>query len=230
MNADNLVYDIMAAFYTVCGTFMGQNLGARNKDRVIKSYLISLLYSTLIAVIAGLLLVIFGHQFLGLFANEKDVIAAGMDRLVIMGLCYWLSAPMDCTTAATRALGKTVIPTIIMILGILIPIVVAVFANSNHELMIISISACMAGAVCGDHCSPISDTTIMASAGAQCKHINHVNTQLPYAIIVAVISFITYIIAGFAQSALISLPIGIVLMLGTLFVIKKLSSGKNVSQ
>ena len=96
--------------------------------------------------------------------------------------------------------------------------------------MIISISACMAGAVCGDHCSPISDTTIMASAGAQCKHINHVNTQLPYAIIVAVISFITYIIAGFAQSALISLPIGIVLMLGTLFVIKKLSSGKNVSQ
>ena len=114
--------------------------------------------------------------------------------------------------------------------GILIPIVVAVFANSNHELMIISISACMAGAVCGDHCSPISDTTIMASAGAQCKHINHVNTQLPYAIIVAVISFITYIIAGFAQSALISLPIGIVLMLGTLFVIKKLSSGKNVSQ
>ena len=117
MNADNLVYDIMAAFYTVCGTFMGQNLGARNKDRVIKSYLISLLYSTLIAVIAGLLLVIFGHQFLGLFANEKDVVAAGMDRLVIMGLCYWLSAPMDCTTAATRALGKTVIPTIIMILG-----------------------------------------------------------------------------------------------------------------
>ena len=105
--------------------------------------------------------------------------------------------------------------------GILIPIVVAVFANSNHELMIISISACMAGAVCGDHCSPISDTTIMASAGAQCKHINHVNTQLPYAIVAAVISFITYIIAGFSQSALISLPIGIILMLSALFVIKK---------
>lgn len=105
--------------------------------------------------------------------------------------------------------------------GILIPIVVAVFANSNHELMIISISACMAGAVCGDHCSPISDTTIMASAGAQCKHINHVNTQLPYAIVAAVISFITYIIAGFSQSALISLPIGIILMLGALFAIKK---------
>lgn len=108
--------------------------------------------------------------------------------------------------------------------GILIPIVVAVFANTNHELMIISISACMAGAVCGDHCSPISDTTIMASAGAQCKHINHVNTQLPYAIVAAVISFITYIVAGFAQSAVISLPVGILLMIGTLYSIKKFTS------
>ena len=85
--------------------------------------------------------------------------------------------------------------------GILIPIVVNVFMNTNPQLMIISISACMAGAVCGDHCSPISDTTIMASAGAQCDHVNHVSTQLPYVIIVAVISFITYIVAGFAQSA-----------------------------
>jgi len=117
MNADNLVYDIMAAFYTVCGTFMGQNLGARNKKRVINSYLISLLYSTLIAVVAGMFLVIFSHQFLGLFANDKAVIDAGVDRLVIMASCYWLSAAMDCTTAATRALGKTVVPTIIMILG-----------------------------------------------------------------------------------------------------------------
>lgn len=117
MNADNLVYDIMAAFYTVCGTFMGQNLGARNKKRVLNSYLISLLYSTLIAVVAGVLLVIFSHQFLGLFANDKAVIEAGVARLVILASCYWLSAPMDCTTAATRALGRTVIPTIIMILG-----------------------------------------------------------------------------------------------------------------
>lgn len=106
--------------------------------------------------------------------------------------------------------------------GILIPIVVAVFADSNPQLMIISISACMAGAVCGDHCSPISDTTIMASAGAQCNHVNHVATQLPYAVIAAAISFVTYIIAGFSQSAWISLPIGILLMLATLFIIKKL--------
>ena len=94
--------------------------------------------------------------------------------------------------------------------GILIPIVVDVFAATDPTLMIISISACMAGAVCGDHCSPISDTTIMASAGAQCDHVKHVSTQLPYAIFVAVISFITYVIAGFTKSAWISLPFGII--------------------
>lgn len=107
--------------------------------------------------------------------------------------------------------------------GILIPIVVNVFMNSNPQLMIISISACMAGAVCGDHCSPISDTTIMASAGAQCDHVNHVSTQLPYVIVVAAISFVTYIVAGFAQSAWISLPVGIVLLIGALFVIKNVT-------
>ena len=109
--------------------------------------------------------------------------------------------------------------------GILIPIVVNVFMNTNPQLMIISISACMAGAVCGDHCSPISDTTIMASAGAQCDHVNHVSTQLPYVIVVAVISFVTYIVAGFAQSPWISLPVGIVLLLAVLAVIKSRSEG-----
>ena len=104
--------------------------------------------------------------------------------------------------------------------GILIPIVVAVFENSNPDLMIISISACMAGAVCGDHCSPISDTTIMASAGAQCEHVNHVTAQLPYAIVAAVVSFISYIIAGFVQSAWIALPIAIALMVIMMFVIR----------
>ena len=104
--------------------------------------------------------------------------------------------------------------------GILIPIVVAVFENSNPDLMIISISACMAGAVCGDHCSPISDTTIMASAGAQCEHVNQVTTQLPYAVTAAVVSFVSYIIAGFVQSAWIALPIAIALMVATMFVIR----------
>ena len=106
--------------------------------------------------------------------------------------------------------------------GILIPIVVSVFSGTNHTLMIISISACMAGAVCGDHCSPISDTTIMSSAGAQCEHVNHVSTQLPYALSAAVVSFITYIIAGFTQNAWISLPIGILMMIGFLVVMKRI--------
>jgi hypothetical protein len=97
--------------------------------------------------------------------------------------------------------------------GILIPIVVAVFEGSNYELMIVSISACMAGAVCGDHCSPISDTTIMASAGAECDHVNHVSTQLPYAIVAAVVSFFSFIIAGFVRNAWIVLPIAILMMI-----------------
>ena len=103
--------------------------------------------------------------------------------------------------------------------GILIPIVVHVFENTPGDLMIISISACMAGAVCGDHCSPISDTTIMASAGAQCDHVSHVSTQLPYAVVAAVVSFITYIFAGFIQSPL-CLVVGVVLMMGVLTVVK----------
>ena len=110
--------------------------------------------------------------------------------------------------------------------GILIPIVVAVFSGSDHELMIISISACMAGAVCGDHCSPISDTTIMASAGAQCKHVNHVTTQLPYALMVAAVSFVAYVIAGFTRSPFISLPVGFLLLLAALFAVKRMNAEK----
>ncbi len=106
--------------------------------------------------------------------------------------------------------------------GILIPIVVNVFGGDmNNELMIIAISACMAGAVCGDHCSPISDTTIMASAGAQCNHISHVSTQLPYALTAAAVSMVAYIFAGFIRNWIICLPIGIALMVVTLLAIKK---------
>ncbi|MBR4186136.1 MAG: Na+/H+ antiporter NhaC family protein [Clostridia bacterium] len=110
--------------------------------------------------------------------------------------------------------------------GILIPIVTSIFPASS-ELMYIGMSACLAGAVCGDHCSPISDTTIMSSAGARCDHINHVSTQLPYAITVAAVSFVSFLIAAFVsvlipsiQTWFISLPIAVVLMIGTLFVIK----------
>ena len=112
--------------------------------------------------------------------------------------------------------------------GILIPIVLSVFEATN-PLMIVAISACMAGAVCGDHCSPISDTTIMASAGAQSNHINHVSTQLPYALTVAGISFVTYIIAGALANtgfAIIALPIGAVLTVAVLLGIKAATKKK----
>lgn len=110
--------------------------------------------------------------------------------------------------------------------GILIPLVLSVFPYESGPISVIAISACMAGAVCGDHCSPISDTTIMASAGSQSNHLNHVSTQLPYAMTVAAISFVTYIFAGFVQTALIALPVGIVLTIGTLFVIKAVTKKK----
>ena len=110
--------------------------------------------------------------------------------------------------------------------GILIPIVVDALSSVDHTLMIIAISACMAGAVCGDHCSPISDTTIMASAGAQSEHVSHVSTQLPYAITVAVISFVVYILAGFVRSWVICLPVGIVLTGVVLLVIKKRTAAR----
>ena len=109
--------------------------------------------------------------------------------------------------------------------GILIPIVVAIFEPSS-TLLTIGISACLAGAVCGDRCSPTSVTTIKASAGAQCDHVNHVSTQLPYAITVAAVSFVSFVIAGFVQNAVICLVIGAALMIGTLFVIRNVTGGK----
>ena len=116
--------------------------------------------------------------------------------------------------------------------GILIPIVVSVFGGDlDNTLMIVSISACMAGAVCGDHCSPISDTTIMASAGAQCDHIAHVSTQLPYAIMAAAISVVCYLLTGvFCMiniPAIIVLPVGIVLTVVVLFAIKQMTAKKD---
>ena len=112
--------------------------------------------------------------------------------------------------------------------GILIPIVVAIFDPSS-TLLTIGISACLAGAVCGDHCSPISDTTIMASAGAQCDHVNHVSTQLPYAMTVAGVSFVSFIVAGFVQNAVICLIFGAALTVGTLVVIRRVTGGKQAA-
>lgn len=116
-NADGLVYDVMAAFYTACSSFIGQNYGARDKERVRKTYWITLTYSFGAGVVIGLALELFGRQFLGLFTPEAAVIDAGMKRLVIMGFSYAFSAFMDNAIAASRGLGKSVVPTVIVIMG-----------------------------------------------------------------------------------------------------------------
>ena len=116
-NADALVYDVMAAFYTACSSFMGQNYGAKKKGRILKSYFVSLVYSFGIGLVMGVTLVCFGETFLALFTREPAVIEAGMKRLTIMGLSYAVSAFMDCTIAASRALGKSLVPTIIVFMG-----------------------------------------------------------------------------------------------------------------
>ena len=116
-NADGLVYDVMAAFYTACSSFIGQNYGARNKDRVRKTYFITMIYSFGAGAVIGITLEMFGRQFLGLFTPETAVIDAGMKRLVIMGFSYAFSAFMDNAIAASRGLGRSVVPTIIVIMG-----------------------------------------------------------------------------------------------------------------
>ena len=108
--------------------------------------------------------------------------------------------------------------------SILIPIVCHAFPEG--EMLVISIAACLSGAVCGDHCSPISDTSIMASAGAHCSHVNHVSTQLPYAITVACLSFVCFVLAGFIQNWIVCLAIGVVLTVGTLFAIRNVEAQK----
>jgi Na+/H+ antiporter NhaC len=154
----------------------------------------------------------------------------------LLGAKYFIATLMEGAAAGLASMLPAIIFVVACILsfatgtswgtfGILIPIVTAIFPASS-ELMIIGMSACLAGAVCGDHCSPISDTTIMASAGAESDHLNHVSTQLPYAITVAVISFLMFVIAGFVQNAWICLPIGVVLTVGTLFVIKMITKKK----
>ncbi len=113
--------------------------------------------------------------------------------------------------------------------GILIPIVTVIF-EAGDSLQIIGMSACLAGAVCGDHCSPISDTTIMSSAGAKCNHLNHVSTQLPYAITVAAVSFVSYIIAGFIQNWYIVFPIAVIITIATMLIINKITVKKEIAQ
>lgn len=206
---------------------------------------------------AALILTIVVYQvrrvlpFKDCMACIPDGFKAMVPAILILTLAWTLKAMTDSLDASKYVAGlvegsakglQNFLPAIIFVIagflafatgtswgtfGILIPICIAVFPGSGDPLRIISISACMAGAVAGDHCSPISDTTIMASAGAQCEHVNHVSTQLPYALTVGGVSFLTYIVAGFTQSlgifasGIISWIVGVVLLVGTMIVLKK---------
>ena len=116
-NADTLVFNMMAAYYTACASFASRNWGAGNKDRILKSFYISMLYAFLTGALFGGAMLLFGRQFLGLFANEAAVIDAGMDRLWIMGFSYCVSPLMDASIAAARGIGKSIAPTVIVIMG-----------------------------------------------------------------------------------------------------------------
>lgn len=175
---------------------------------------------------------------------------AMVPAILILSLAWTLKGMTDALGAKTFVAGlvegkagvlKNFLPAIIFVIacglafatgtswgtfGILIPICIAVFPSATEELRVICISACMAGAVCGDHCSPISDTTIMASAGAQCNHVNHVNSQLPYALAVAAISFVTYIIAGFVKNPFVPFICGLAIMAGLFIFLKKKCADK----
>lgn len=208
---------------------------------------VGLMYGSFFALVITILF--YAYRKVLSFGDSMKCVPEGFKAMVpailILTFAWTLKAMTDSLGAKEYVAGLmesaagglvTMLPAIIFIVGcllafatgtswgtfgILIPIVVAVFEGRDTTMMIISISACMAGAVCGDHCSPISDTTIMASAGGQCNHVNHVSTQLPYAITCAVISCITYVIAGATKNAVVSLIIGIALMIGAVVVIKK---------
>ncbi len=131
-NADSVIYNVMAAFYTACSSFMGQNWGAGKRDRVLKSYFVSLIYSFAAGAILGLALVIFGKEFLSLFTNEPEVVEAGMQRIRIMGYSYAVSAFMDCTISASRGIGKSFGPTLIVVLGSCVFRVIWVYTIFAH--------------------------------------------------------------------------------------------------
>ena len=138
-NADGLVYDVMAAFYTACSSFMSQNYGAGKKERVLKSYYISLAYSFGVGLAIGVALVALGPQFLSLFTTDPQVAQKGMVRLTIMGLSYGFSAFMDCTIAASRGLGRSVVPTILVILGSCVFRLIWIFTVFAHFQTIMSL-------------------------------------------------------------------------------------------
>lgn len=131
-NADALIFNVMAAFYTGCASFISQNRGAGNKKRMLNSYLVSLFYSFAAGLILGILLLVFGKEFLSLFATKQAVIDAGMERIRIMALSYCISAFMDCSIAASRGIGKSVVPTVVVILGSCVFRIVWVYTVFAH--------------------------------------------------------------------------------------------------
>lgn len=131
-NADAIIYNVMAAFYTACSTFMGQNLGAAKHDRVLKSYFIGIVYSFLAGAVLGGALFLFGREFLSLFANDEAVIEAGLQRTGIMCFSYAFSAFMDCTIAACHGIGKSFAPTVIVIMGSCVFRVVWIYTVFAH--------------------------------------------------------------------------------------------------
>ena len=132
VNVDNVIYNVMAAFYTACSTFMGQNWGAGKKDRMMKSYYISLGYSFAIAAVLGAAFLLCGEPFLYIFTNDADVVSAGMERMRIMCFSYCVSAFMDCTIAACRGLGRSFVPTVIVIMGSCVFRVIWVYTIFAH--------------------------------------------------------------------------------------------------
>ena len=138
-NSDAMIYDAMAAFYMACASFMSQNYGAGKLDRMRKSYFISLAYSFGVGLLLGGGLLLFGRQFLALFTTESAVIDAGMKRIMVMGLAYCISAFMDCTIAASRGLGRSVVPTILVILGSCVFRLIWIFTVFAHFQTIMSL-------------------------------------------------------------------------------------------
>lgn len=131
-NADPLVYDMMAAFYTACSSFIAQNYGAKKSDRILKSYLICLLYSFVVGLVLGVGLYLLRYPFLSLFTSDTTVVDAGIRRLSIMALSYSVSAFMDCTIAASRGLGKSIVPTIVVIMGSCVFRIVWIYTIFSH--------------------------------------------------------------------------------------------------
>ena len=237
-------------YYEVGGDFYHQFQGAFSETDAT----VALPWGTLIALI--ITLIYYWCRRLVSFKDSMAAIPAGFINMVpaitilvlatalknvtgLLGAKYFVAGLTESAAAGLFKLLPAIIFIIACVLsfstgtswgtfGILIPIVGAVFGDPSTQLYYIGMSACLAGAVFGDHCSPISDTTIMASAGAMCNHVNHVSTQLPYAVTVGVICFVNYILAGFIQNAIVCILIGVVLTLCTLFVIRSIVNKKDV--